>query len=159
MEVFETPLPGVGVRYEFTSAAGDRIGVVARRDARRELVLYDEEDPDRCRDTVELTGEEAAVLVELLGGTKVTERIADLRHEVEGLSIEWVTLPEHRGLSGQTIGDGRIRTLTGASVVAVLRGEQSLPGPGPDFQLLAGDVALVVGSVDGVQAAAKLLTD
>jgi TrkA domain protein len=158
MEVFETPLPGVGVRYEFTSAAGDRIGVVTRRDSRRELVLYDREDPDSCRDTVELTGGEAAALVELLGGTKVTERIADLRHEVEGLSIEWVTMPTTGGLSGQTIGDGRIRTQTGASVVAVLRGTASVPGPGPEFTLMPGDVALIVGSVEGVHSAARLLT-
>jgi TrkA domain protein len=158
VELFETPLPGVGVRYEFTSAAGDRLGVIVRRDARRELLLYDEDDPDACRDTVSLTGEESATLVELLGGTKVTERMADLRHEVEGLSIEWVTLETGRGLAGKTIGDGRIRTETGASVVAVIRGEQSIPGPGPDFRLEAGDVALVVGSIEGVQKALRLLT-
>ncbi|MGZ5405591.1 MAG: hypothetical protein ACXWDL_13140, partial [Nocardioides sp.] len=46
MEVFETRLPGIGIRYEFTSSANDRLGVVVRRDGRRELVLYDEEDPD-----------------------------------------------------------------------------------------------------------------
>jgi TrkA domain protein len=157
VELFETPLPGVGVRYEFTSAAGDRLGVIVRRDTRRELLLYDEKDPDACRDTVSLTGEEAATLVELLGGTKVTERIGDLRHEVEGLSIEWITLEPGRGLSGRTIGDGRIRTETGASVVAVIRGDRSIPGPGPDFELLAGDVALVVGSIDGVQVAQRLI--
>lgn len=88
MEVFETPLPGVGVRYEFTTATGDRIGLVVRRDARRELVLYDDVDPDASRATVELNGEEAALLVELLGGTKITERLSDLRHEVEGLAIQ-----------------------------------------------------------------------
>jgi len=158
VELFETPLPGVGVRYEFTSAAGDRVGVIVRRDARRELLLYDEADPDACRDNVSLTGEEAATMVELLGGTKITERIADLRHEVEGLSIEWVTLESGRGLAGRTIGDGRIRTETGSSVVAVIRGEQSIPGPGPDFRLEAGDVALVVGSIEGVQKALRLLT-
>ena len=158
MELFETPLPGVGVRYEFTSAAGDRVGVIVRRDARRELLLYDEADPDACRDNVSLTGEEAATMVELLGGTKITERIADLRHEVEGLSIEWVALESGRGLAGRTIGDGRIRTETGSSVVAVIRGEQSIPGPGPDFRLEAGDVALVVGSIEGVQKALRLLT-
>jgi TrkA domain protein len=158
VELFETPLPGVGVRYEFTSAAGDRLGVIVRRDARRELLLYDDDDPDACRDTVSLTGEEAAAMVELLGGTKVTERMADLRHEVEGLSIEWVTLEAGRGLADRTIGEGRIRTETGSSVVAVIRGEQSIPGPGPDFRLEAGDVALVVGSIDGVQKALRLLT-
>lgn len=157
MEVFETPLPGVGVRYEFTSEAGDRLAVIVRRDARRELVLYDEDDPDSCRDTVQLTGAEAATLVELLGGTKVTERISDLRHEVEGLSIEWVTMPADRGLTGKTIGEGAIRTSTGASVVAIIRGDRSIPGPGPDHRFETGDVALVVGSVDGVQAAARLL--
>jgi TrkA domain protein len=158
VELFETPLPGVGVRFEFTSAAGDRLGVIVRRDSRRELLLYDEKDPDACRDSVSLTGEEAATLVELLGGTKVTERVADLRHEVEGLSIEWVTLEAGRGLAGRSIGDGRIRTQTGASVVAVIRGERSIPGPGPEFVLEPGDVALVVGSIEGVSTAQRLLT-
>jgi TrkA domain protein len=158
MEVFETPLPGVGSRYEFTTAAGDRLAIVARRDRRRELVVYDDDDPDACRAAVELTGEEASVLVELLGGTKLTERLSDLRHEVVGLAIEWVTMPPSGGLTDRTIGDGRIRTTTLASVVAVLRGHESIPGPGPDFRLAAGDVVLVVGSVAAVQAAAKLLT-
>lgn len=158
MEVYETPLPGVGSRYEFTTEAGDRLAIVARRDRRRELVLYDEDDPDSCRATVGLTGEEASVVVELLGGTKLTERLAELRHEVEGLSIEWVTMPDSGGLSGRTIGDGQLRTRTGASVVAVLRHGSSIPGPGPDFALEAADVVLVVGTVHGVHAASELLT-
>jgi TrkA domain protein len=157
VEVFETPLPGVGVRYEFTTAADDRLGVVVRRDGRRELVLYDVDDPDSCRESVWLTEPESAALVELLGGSKVTERIADLRHEVEGLSIEWVTMSADRGLTGQTIGDGMIRTKTGASVVAIIRGERSIPGPGPDFRFEPGDTALVIGSFDGVLSAARLL--
>lgn len=157
MEVFETRLPGIGIRYEFTSSASDRLGVVVRRDGRRELVLYDEEDPDACRATIELTGDESAVLVELMGGSKVTERIGDLRHEVEGLSIEWVTMPPSGGLTGSAIGDGAVRTRTGASVVAVIRADQSIPGPGPDFVFEAGDIALVTGSVEGVRSAAQLL--
>lgn len=157
MELFETPIPGVGVRFEFTSSRGDRIGVIVRRDSRRELLLYDRDDADSCSNVVALSGEESAALVELLGGTKVTERLSDLRHEVVGLSIEWVTIAADKGLAGRTIGDGRIRTETGASVVAVVRGNESIPGPGPDFELQAGDVALVVGSFDGVQSAQRLL--
>ncbi len=158
MEVFETPLPGVGVRYEFTTGNGDRVGVVVRRDGRREMVLYDEVDPDACRDIVSLGPSESAVLVELLGGSKVTERISDLRHEVEGLSIEWVTVPPGGQLAGKTIGDGRIRTETGASVVAVIRGQASHPGPGPEFRLEADDVVLVIGSVPSVHEAARRLS-
>lgn len=158
MELFETRLPGVGVRYDLQTAAGDRVGVVVRRDGRRDLVVYDEVDPDSCRSNVSLEPDESSALVEVLGGTKVTERLSELRYDVEGLSIEWVTLPAGATLAGRTIGDGRIRTTTGASVVAVIRGETSIPGPGPDFVLEAGDVALVIGSHDGVQAAATLLT-
>jgi TrkA domain protein len=87
----------------------------------------------------------------------VTERISDLRHEVEGLSIDWVNLEQGRGLAGRTIGDGQIRTRTGASVVAVIRGTRSIPGPGPEFELQGGDIALVIGSIDGVEAAHRLL--
>lgn len=157
MELFETQLPGVGVRYDFTTSGGDRVGVVVHRDGRREFLVYDEGDPDACRTTVWLSNEESAAMVELLGGSKVTEKIGDLRHEVEGLAIEWITLPASGGLTGRTIGDGAIRTRTGASVVAVIRGDVSIPGPGPDFTLGAGDVALVVGSVEGVRAATQLL--
>jgi len=157
VEVFETPLPGVGVRYEFTTSAEDRLGVVVRRDGRRELVIYDVDDPDASRESVELNEHESAALVEMLGGSKVTERIADLRHEVEGLSIEWVTMSADRGLTGHTIGEGMIRTKTGASVVAIIRGDASIPGPGPDLRFEVGDTALVIGSVEGVHSAALLL--
>jgi TrkA domain protein len=158
MEIFETRLPGIGVRYEFTTAAGARVGVLVRRNGRREVLLYDGRDPDRCRASLELSVEDSAALVELLGGSKVTERISDLRHEVDGLSIEWVTIPAEGGLSGRSIGDGRVRTATGASVVAVIRGATSVPGPGPEFVLEPGDVALLTGSAEGVQLAAVVLT-
>lgn len=157
MEVFETRLPGVGVRYEFATDAGDRLGVVVRRDGMREVAVYDGDDPDKCRAAVTVAPSEAAVLVELLGGSKLTERLADLRHEVEGLSIEWVTMRADAGLTGRTIGEGRIRTDTGASVVAVIRGDTSFPGPGPDFRFEAGDVVLVMGGAQAVDAAVARL--
>lgn len=157
MEIFETPLPGVGVRYEFVTGRGRRLGVLVHRDGQRELLVYDENDPDSCRDVLELGREESAGLVELLGGTKITEHLADLRHQVEGLSIEWITLESMAPLANRTIGEGRIRTVTGASVVAVLRGGASHPGPGPEFTLLPGDIVLVTGAIEGVEAARKII--
>jgi TrkA domain protein len=130
---------------------------VVRRDGIREVVLYDDRDPDRLRASFTVSPAEAAVVVELLGGSKLTERLADLRQEVEGLAIEWVTLRSDSLLTGRTIGDGHIRSDTGASVVAVVRGPTSFPGPGPDFQFEAGDLVLVMGSAPSVDSAVRLL--
>ena len=157
MEIFETSLPGVGVRYEFDTRHGRRVGVLVHRDGQRELLIYSERDCDACNEIIQLDSQESASLVELLGGTKITERLSDLRHEVRGLSIEWVTVPAGAPLAGHTIGDGRIRTASGASVVAVLRGDESYPGPGPDFQLLAGDTVLLTGSAQGVETARAII--
>lgn len=158
MEIFETALPGVGVRYEFDTDDGRRVGVLVHRDGQRELLIYSERDCDSCSDIVHLNIQESASLVELLGGTKITERLSDLRHEVKGLSIEWVTVGDDSPLAGHTIGDGRIRTLTGASVVAILRGDQSHPGPGPEFQILVGDTVLITGSAEGVHKAHQIIS-
>ncbi|WP_062070683.1 cation:proton antiporter regulatory subunit [Demequina sediminicola] len=158
MDIFETPLPGIGVRYEFQAESGDHVGVVVRRDGKRDFALYDREDPDACRGTVELSEGDAAKLAELMGGTSITARLDSLRHNVEGLAIEWVTMPAIGGLSGKTIADGRIRTETSASVVAIIRGEEGLPGPEPDFVLHAGDTVLVMGSSEAVSRASAILT-
>lgn len=157
VEIFETPLPGIGVRYEFDTEIGRRLGVLVHRDGHRDMLVYCVDDADSCSETVRLSLAESASLVELLGGTKITERLSDLRHEVQGLSIEWVSLDDQSPLAGKTIGDGKIRTASGASVVAVLRGGESFPGPGPEFTLQAGDTALVIGSVEGVVTAHKII--
>lgn len=157
MEIFETPLPGVGIRYEFDTELDRRIGVLVHRDGRRELLVYRKSDPDACSETLQLNHDESASLVELLGGSKITERLSDLRHEVQGLAIEWLTLGSEAPMAGKTIGDGRVRTQSGASVIAVIRAGGSHPGPGPDFRLEVGDVVLVSGSVDGVERARRIL--
>jgi TrkA domain protein len=158
MDIYETPLPGIGVRYEFQAEGGDHVGVVVRRDGKRDFALYDRNDPDSCKGTVELSEGDASKVAELLGGTNITSRLDSLRHMVEGLAIEWVTMPAAGGLTDRTIGDGRIRTETSASVVAIIRGATGIPGPQPDFVLREGDTVLVMGSTDAVRQATALLT-
>ncbi|MEY2965964.1 MAG: hypothetical protein RLY50_14, partial [Actinomycetota bacterium] len=82
MEIFETALPGVGVRYEFDTEHGRRLGVLVHRDGNRDVLVYCEDDIDSCNESLRLTPSESASMVELLGGTKITERLGDLRHEV-----------------------------------------------------------------------------
>ena len=155
-EVRETKLPGLGIRYEFTTTRGNRVGVVHHRTGRRELLLYERDDPDTCRDVVALEGDDARTLSELLGGSRVEEQL-DRLQQVEGLAIDWLPLSSETPYVDRTIGDTRARSRTGVSIVAVLRGEEAFPAPDPSFTLRAGDTLLVVGTPRGIEELAVLL--
>jgi len=149
-EVTETQLPGVGVRYEFTTHDGALLGVLHHHGGRREIVVYDEDDPDRASSVVELDADDSRTLSELLGATQVTEVVQAVQQRIEGLTLEWIELPARSSMVGRTIADGQLRTRTGTSVVAVIRGETTEPAPGPDFTFQAGDVAVAVGTAEGL---------
>jgi TrkA domain protein len=156
-EVTETQLPGVGVRFEFTTESGERVGVLARRSGRRELLVFDREDPDASRTVMHLGDEDARILAEMLGATHLSEAVTAVQQRIESLSIEWITLPERSSLVGATIGDGQLRTRTGASIVAVVRGESTTPAPGPEFRFEASDVAVAIGTTEGLAKLRGLL--
>jgi TrkA domain protein len=155
-EISETKLPGLGIRYEFTTRRGSRLGVVHHRTGRRELLVYEPEDPDTCRDVVALDEDDSRTLAELLGGSRVEEEL-DRLQAVEGLAIDWLPVDESGPYADKTVGDTRARTRTGVSIVAVLRGDGAIAAPGPEFQLQSGDTLLVVGTPRGIEELAVLL--
>ncbi len=155
--VRETKLPGVGVRHEFTTADGDEVAVLVHHDGRREIVTYEGDDPDACTNLVSLSERDTQTLAEILGVSHVTETVTEIRQEIEGLAIEWFTVQADSELVGVSIGRGQFRTKTGASIVAVVRNDNAIPAPGPDFTLSAGDVMVAVGTHDGLAALRSLL--
>ena len=156
-DVTETQLPGVGVRWDFTTADGERVGVLSHRSGRREIMVYDRNDPDACRTVLHLSEGDTRTLSELLGASHVTEALAAIQQQVEGVAIDWVTVPQGSGIAGSTIGDGRFRTRTGVSIVAVVRADTTIPAPGPELALRGGDVAVAVGTPEGLGQFRELL--
>jgi TrkA domain protein len=157
MEVERTSLPGIGLRHVFTTGRGRQIGVVSHRTGRRDLVIYDKDDPDTCVVSVALAEEEANALAELLGTGRVVERLAELNRQVEGLVTEQIPLTAASPYVGRRLGDTRARTRTGASIVAVVREGEVIASPRPDFEFRAEDVVVVVGTDEGTAAVAAIL--
>lgn len=155
--VEETPLPGIGLRHDFVTAAGRRVGVVSHRDGRRELLLYGERDPDACVAQVPMTADEAEALAEILGAPRIIERLAALHRQVEGLVSEEITVPHGSAFDGRPLGDTQARSRTGASIVAVIRGSEVIASPGPDFRFAGGDVVVVIGTAQGTAAVADII--
>lgn len=155
--VRETKLPGVGVRQEFTTGDGSNVGVLQHHDGRRDILVYDRDDPDSCTSMVHLDGDDTRTLAALLGASELTETMGAVQQQVEGLVFEWIHLADDSAAIGHTIGEGMYRTRTGASVVAVLRGDGSVPAPEPDFAFQGGDTVVAVGTTAGLAAIRALL--
>jgi TrkA domain protein len=156
-EIKETSLPGVGVRLEFIAEDGSRIGVVHHRAGRRELFVCDPDDPDTVIKTLQLSDDDSHALAEALGVSPVVESLAELQQQVEGLAIDWLTLEAGTPYVGRPLGDARIRTRTGVSVVAVIRDGNHFPAPGPDFPFRHDDTLVVVGTADGIEEVNTIL--
>jgi TrkA domain protein len=156
-EVREVELPGVGVRHEFITEDGNRVEVISHRSGRREIYLADAEDPDRFKRALRLSDEDARTLAELLGASRVAAELAALQQKIEGLAIDWLPVREDSPYAGQPIGAARVRTRTGVSVVAVLRGDQAIAAPGPEVEMEPGDYLVVVGTPRGIEQVVELL--
>ncbi|MEL3950173.1 cation:proton antiporter regulatory subunit [Streptomyces alboflavus] len=150
-----TPLPGIGTRYDLTTREQRRLSVVAHRDGGRTLSAYRSDDPDACALSLRLSAGEAAALVDAL---LPTHQSPNLLHTTDlGLLAERIEIAATSHWNGRVLGDTRLRTETGTSVVAVLRRADAIPSPTPDFRLAGGDTLIVIGTREGVESAAAIL--
>ncbi len=157
MEVKEVLLPGVGLRYEFDNSDGDRIGVIAKRTGDFEVVLYAANDLDYAQRLFRLTEGEADALAQILGAPRISERFADLTREVPGLDAGQVSVRPGSPYVDRPLGDTHARTRSGASIVAIVRGEEVLPSPSPAEPFRAGDVLVVIGTAEGIKMVTRII--
>jgi TrkA domain protein len=148
-----THLPGIGLQYDFNTTDGEHLTVIAHRNGSRGLDGYRGDD---SAFSLHLTAEEAAVLAETLLPGHDDPRL--LRAAELGLVAERIALSAASRWNGRPLGTTRLRTLTGASVVAILRGLNAIPSPAAAFRLAAGDTLVVIGTREGADAAEALLT-
>lgn len=153
----ETNLPGIGQRVEFFNEEGRRLGVVRHHSGRREVFVCQPGDPDTSQVAVTLTEADAHNLVAALGVATRTEDEGPRTYDIEGLLFEWIDIADDAPVVGRSIGELRIRTTTGASVVAVIRHPDPVPAPEPDFTFATGDTVVVAGTSAGVESVRRLL--
>jgi TrkA domain protein len=150
-----TPLPGIGVRKDFALRNGRRIGVVTHRDGKIDLIVSKSDDPDACLAELPLSAEEAGALANLLGAPQLVAQLREEHRDLPGIHTRQI--PVGAPFDGRTLGDTALRTRTGVSVVAVMRAGQVHASPTPDFTLTAGDLAVAVGTSEGLDSAVKIL--
>ncbi|UUN28115.1 potassium transporter TrkA [Streptomyces sp. FIT100] len=149
-----TSLPGVGTQYDFTTESGRRLSVVVHQDGRRFLGFYAAADPDASVASVPLSPDEAAALAHLIA----PDTIDAVRTDGIDLVTERIPVSARSPYAGRRLGETRARTRTGASIVAVLRRTSAHPSPGPDFRFAIGDTLVAVGTREGVDGLAGIIS-
>jgi TrkA domain protein len=134
---------------------GQYLSVIAHRDGSRSLNVYRRDDPDACAVSLHFTDEEAAVLADALTPGQRDSRLVDGTDL--GLVAERIPLAATSRWNGRLLGETQMRTRTGSSIVAVLRGANAIPSPGPDFRLAGGDTLIVIGTREGADSARVIL--
>jgi TrkA domain protein len=157
VDVKEVLLPSIGVRYEFTNHDGERIGIIARRSGEFEVVRYARDDPDQARPVFRLTDEEADAVAQILGAPRIAERFTELTREVPGIDAGQVHIRPGSPFVGRPLGDTRVRTRTGASIVAIVRNDEVLASPGPAELLCTNDVLVVIGTEKGITGVEQIV--
>ena len=133
--------------------------MVSHRNGRRDLVLYDPDDPDACQADIPLTDDEAEALADILGASLMLGQLAGLREQAAGLLTEQIVIPAGSRYVNKRLGDTKARTRTSASIVAVLRNGEVMVSPEPAFRFAAGDVVVVVGTRQGLDGVTAILAE
>lgn len=159
MHVDMTPLPGIGVRKDFPLAGvRRRIGVIDHKDGSMDLIFTKAGDTDSTTQ-IPLTEAEAGALANLLGAPQLVAQLREEHRDMDGVNTRQLAIRPSTPYDGRTLGETQMRTRTKASIVAVMRAGQVQASPGPDFGLSAGDLLVVVGTGEGLEAAAEILTN
>jgi len=87
------------------------------------------------------------------------ENLAHLHRAARMIESDWIELPDKCDILGRTIGDLHIRGRTGASIVALVRGDEVVTNPGPDLELAPGDTLSVLGTTEQRSAFLALMDD
>ncbi len=145
MELRETDLPGIGKKYDLVLESGKEMAIIIYSTGKREIYLMEDEEP-LC--TIELSDEESREIGFLLAGA-VYQPIPSNKMELimKEMVMEWIKVEEGSNFENKTIADLQVRKKTGASIIAIVRGDKIIPSPDPYKEIIrAGDTLVVVGT-------------
>lgn len=157
--VKESELLGIGKKFQFETEAGDNVVVVIHDDGRRELYRYDEKEGEtRC--VMTLNDEESRQLAGIIGGLAYKPRAMEtIEVALNDLIIEWYKVEGKSKTLGKSIGALEVRQRTGASIIAAIKGVESIINPGPDYIITSGTTLVVAGKRQSIKVLKDILLE
>ncbi|WP_415381437.1 cation:proton antiporter regulatory subunit [Halosimplex sp. TS25] len=157
MTVYETEVPGVGHKFELDIGGGERLIVVIHHDGKRDVYLRPEEDAD-SEQLFTLSGDQARKFGSILEGTYFQPvELDEVAVPLGEAIIEWADVAEGSKLAGTSLETASVRETTGASIIAIQRGEETIPNPTATTRIQPGDTLVILGTREEQSALADLV--
>lgn len=159
MTVYETDVPGVGKKFEVELGGDERLVILLHHDGKRELFYKPNPDADAER-LFTLNGQLAREVGAILQGAYFQPVETDNVEVPLGEAIiEWLDVSEGSPLVDRTLAEAGVRQQTGASIIAIQRGSDTVPNPDPEETIAAGDILVTLGTRDEQSAVESLVND
>lgn len=160
MTVYESDLPGVGKKHEIDLGDDARLVIVTHNTGKREVFrrLTPDDDSEKL---FELSDELARQVGTILEGAYFQPIQTDRIETMLGgeTLIEWIDVDADSPLAGSTLEAADVRQRFGVSIIAIQRGNESIPNPGGNTRIEAGDTLIVLGGRDECQSFIEGVSD
>jgi TrkA domain protein len=152
MQFKEVDLPGIGKKFSIITSGKEKVSVIIHLSGKREVYFFKKDDFDEPVCSFVLNEEEANQLGSVLMGTFFKPEAKEEKEMLlKNLIIEWISLEKGSPLINKSIKESEIRKKTGASVVAIIRGDLTITNPSPDEILREGDIIVLVGNKQQIE--------
>lgn len=159
MTVYETDVPGVGKKFEVEIGGDQRLVLLLHHDGKREVFHKPDSNADAER-LFTLSGERARKVGAILQGAYFQPvETSEVEVPLGEAIIEWLDVEEGSSLVGQSLAEAHVRQRTGASIVAIQRGSETLPNPGPEETIDADDILVTLGTREELTELETLVAD
>jgi TrkA domain protein len=153
IDLRETRLPGIGVKYGFRLDVGGRISLIQHNDGKRQLYWFRRADDEEPSAVITLDDDEARQLGAILGGAYERPKIVEeLEMALGELQIEWDPVPDASPWIGKTLAEAQFRAKSGITIIAILREPEPVSGAQPGDVIQQGDTLVTVGKAGQYRA-------
>jgi TrkA domain protein len=155
-EVHEDDLPGIGRRYTVESSDGGAVTIVFHNSGRRDLYVR---PPDKGETfSVTLDDHKARLLGAILSDDRFAPAsVRQVEEVIDDLIIDWVSLTPGSPGIGRSLSDLAVSSVTGVTVMSILRGKATIHEPTGFEVLQPGDRLVVTGRRENLPAFRRLV--
>ncbi|MGP4076622.1 cation:proton antiporter regulatory subunit [Halobacillus sp. K22] len=157
MNISISQLPGIGQKISLKTGEDSMLVLIVHHTGKRELYFFEDADSEEADFAMDLTSDETRELgAQLLGATYQPVDADKLKIFKNQIVIDWVELSKRSSIAHQTIEESEIRNKTGATIIGIVKGDETIAIPEADTTLVPGDVIMTIGKQEQIDTLSDL---